>query len=72
MAGLGALVGRLISIGDEPADDEDRRLRKRVGVVAGYILVVGALRLLRDAQYPSRTVTILGPDGTELYLNYSR
>jgi DNA-binding transcriptional regulator YhcF (GntR family) len=30
------------------------------------------LRLLRDAQYPSRTVTILGPDGTELYLNYSR
>jgi DNA-binding transcriptional regulator YhcF (GntR family) len=30
------------------------------------------LRLLRDAQYPSRTVTITDPDGTELYLNYSR
>ena len=29
-------------------------------------------RLLRDAQYPSRTVTITDPDGTELYLNYSR
>lgn len=29
------------------------------------------LRLLRDAQYPSRTVTITDPDGTELYLNYS-
>lgn len=30
------------------------------------------LRLLREAQYPSRTVTITDPDGTELYLNYSR
>ena len=30
------------------------------------------LRLLRDAQYPSRTVTITDPDGSELYLNYSR
>jgi DNA-binding transcriptional regulator YhcF (GntR family) len=29
-------------------------------------------RLLRDAQYPSRTVTIADPDGGELYLNYSR
>ena len=30
------------------------------------------LRLLRDAQYPSRTLTITDPDGAELYLNYSR
>ena len=30
------------------------------------------LRLLLAAQYPSRTVTITDPDGTELYLNYSR
>jgi GntR family transcriptional regulator/MocR family aminotransferase len=30
------------------------------------------LRLLRDAQYPSRTVSITDPDGSELYLNYSR
>jgi GntR family transcriptional regulator/MocR family aminotransferase len=30
------------------------------------------LRLLRDAQYPSRTLTIADPDGSELYLNYSR
>jgi class 3 adenylate cyclase len=50
MAGLGALVRRLISIGDEPADDDDVRLRKRVGVVAGYILVVGALALPVMAQ----------------------
>jgi DNA-binding transcriptional regulator YhcF (GntR family) len=30
------------------------------------------LRLLRDAQYPSRTVTIADPNGSEIYLNYSR
>ena len=30
------------------------------------------LRLLRDAQYPSRTLTITDPDGAELDLNYSR
>ena len=30
------------------------------------------LRLLRDAQYPSCTLTIADPDGAELYLNYSR
>jgi len=30
------------------------------------------LRLLRDAHYPSRTLTIIDPDGGELYLNYSR
>ena len=30
------------------------------------------LRLLREAQYPSRTLTIIDPDGAELYLNYSR
>ena len=29
-------------------------------------------RLLRDAQYPARTVSIAGPDGTEIELNYSR
>jgi guanylate cyclase len=50
MAGPGALVRRLISIGDEPTDDDDLRLRKRVGVVAGYILVVGALALPVMAQ----------------------
>ncbi len=27
-------------------------------------------RLLRDAQYPARTVTVADPDGTPLYLTY--
>ena len=30
------------------------------------------LRLLRDAPYPSRTLTFTDPDGADLYLNYSR
>jgi adenylate cyclase len=42
-SGLGALVHRLISIADEPTDDDDFRLRKRVGVLAGYITVVAPL-----------------------------
>ena len=29
-------------------------------------------RLLRDAQYPARTVSISDPDGTVISLNYSR
>jgi guanylate cyclase len=43
-AGLRTLY-RLISIADEPTDDDDLRLRKRVGVVAGYILVTAAFVL---------------------------
>lgn len=35
---LGALAQRLIGIADEPTDDDDLRLRKRVGVVAGYAI----------------------------------
>ncbi len=44
-AGLGALVHRFISIADEPTDDDDFRLRKRVGVIAGYFTVVAPLGL---------------------------
>jgi adenylate cyclase len=42
------LVSRLsglIGIADQPGDDDDRRLRKRVGVVAGYVLVIVPLQL---------------------------
>ncbi len=44
-ARLGALLHRFISIADLPTDDDDLRLRKRMGVVAGYILIVAALQL---------------------------
>jgi guanylate cyclase len=52
MAGrqLGALVQRLIGLADEPTDDDDFRLRKRVGVVAGYAIALSALQLPVIAQ----------------------
>jgi len=42
---LGAFLRRLIAFADEPGDDDEIRLRKRVGVIAGYINVVGPLQL---------------------------
>ena len=42
---LGAFVHLLIGFADEPSDDDDVRLRKRVGIIAGYINVVGPLQL---------------------------
>ncbi|MGZ6372975.1 MAG: adenylate/guanylate cyclase domain-containing protein [Candidatus Limnocylindria bacterium] len=41
--GLRSLLHRLISIADEPGDDDDLLLRKRVGVVVGYLTVVAPL-----------------------------
>lgn len=36
---------RLLSFADEPSDDGDVRLRKRVGIIGGYILVLLPLQL---------------------------
>jgi adenylate cyclase len=47
---LGALLHRLISLADEPTDDDDLRLRKRVGVATGYLLAGGGLLLPVMAQ----------------------
>lgn len=44
-----ALVHRLIAIADDPTDDEDLRLGKRFGVVAGYISVVAPLTVIQAA-----------------------
>ncbi|MBA2263670.1 MAG: hypothetical protein H0W10_03305, partial [Chloroflexi bacterium] len=41
----GRLLHALIGFADEPTDDDDIRLRKRVGVIAGYINIVGPLQL---------------------------
>jgi adenylate cyclase len=43
--GVRALLDRAIGLADEPTDDDDLHLRKRVVVIASYILVVGALQL---------------------------
>lgn len=40
-----AIAQRLVVFADEPTDDDDVRLRKRVGIVAGYILVLLPLQL---------------------------
>jgi adenylate cyclase len=45
VGGLRRLVSRLISIADDPSDDDDTRLRKRVGVVAGYLTILAPLSL---------------------------
>lgn len=39
------LLLRLISIADEPGDDDDARLRKRAGVIGGYLTIVAPLSL---------------------------
>lgn len=39
------MADRLLGLADEPADDDDIRLRKRVGVLAGYVLIVLPLQL---------------------------
>jgi guanylate cyclase len=36
-------VRSLLAIGDEPDDDDDMRLRKRMGVVGGYLTIVAPL-----------------------------
>ncbi len=41
----GGLVSRLIGIADDPADDDDLRLRRRVGVIAGYLSILAPLPL---------------------------
>jgi adenylate cyclase len=45
LSGLKAALVRLISIADLPGDDDDLQLRKRMGVVAGYITIIAPLSL---------------------------
>ena len=39
------VVDQLLGLADQPTDDDDVRLRKRVGVLAGYVLVILPLQL---------------------------
>jgi adenylate cyclase len=50
VARLRSLVDRLIALADEPSDDDDFRLRKRIGVVAGYLSIVAPLSVIGTAQ----------------------
>jgi adenylate cyclase len=44
------VLTRLVSIADEPGDDDEVRLRKRVGVLAGYLTIFAPLTLPFQAQ----------------------
>ena len=46
----GRFINRLLSVADEPTDDDDLRLRKHVGVAAGLVIGIGALQLPLMAQ----------------------
>jgi len=46
------VVKRLISIADQPWDNDDARLRKRAGVAAGYVTIVAPLSLPLAAPTP--------------------
>ena len=48
--GLRPALVRLIAIADDPGDDDDTRLRKRVGVAAGYATIVAPLGLPLEVQ----------------------
>ena len=45
------LGSRLVGIADDPEDDDDVRLRKRVGVLAGYLSVLAPTSLPFQAQF---------------------
>jgi len=51
VARLKSLVYRLIALADEPSDDDDFRLRKRIGVIAGYLSIVAPLSVIGTAQH---------------------
>ena len=71
---LGVSRNTVLTAYDELAADGLIRGRRGAAMIVGRRSagLPDVLRLLRDAQYPSRTLTIIDPDGAELYLNYSR
>ena len=50
MRGLRGIGQRLLTIADDPEDDDDLRLRKRVGVAAGLLTIFAPLSLPIQAQ----------------------
>ena len=45
-----AAVDHLLGIADEPTDTDDARLRKRMGVVAGYLSIIAPLSVIGTAR----------------------
>ena len=47
---VGGIGQRVLALADDPADDDDLRLRKRVGVAAGFLTIVAPISLPIQAQ----------------------
>lgn len=62
---LRGIVTRLLSIADHPGDDDDTRLRKRMGVVAGFVTIVAPLSLPLES--PGRGIGWLLAAGLALF-----
>jgi adenylate cyclase len=50
MGKVGGLGKRVLALADDPADDDDLRLRKRVGVAAGFLTIFAPISLPIQAQ----------------------
>jgi guanylate cyclase len=50
MAGIRRVLVRLLSIADDPSDDDDLRLRKRIGVAAGILTIFSPISLPIEAR----------------------
>ena len=61
MGRIGRLIVRLLSIADDPTDDDDLRLRKRIGVAAGILTVLSPISLPIQARgHPASFVLAAG------------
>ena len=72
---LGVSRNTVLTAYDELAADGLIRGRRGAAMLVAAPRASGAPdvhRLLRDAQFPARTVAIGDPDGNALYLNYAR
>ena len=72
---LGISRNTVLTAYDELAADGFIHGRRGAAMVVRTMRTVGVPdvhRLLRDAQYPARTVSISDPEGTEIQINYSR
>ena len=51
MSRISVAIAAILSLADDPADSDDLRLRKRVGVAAGYVTIVAPLSMPFEAGF---------------------
>ena len=57
---VGRIGQRVVALADDPTDDDDLRLRKRVGVAAGILTIVAPISLPIQAQGHSLSIVLAG------------